>query len=108
MTEQELTDTLTSIVGGLAGVKIKAYGARANFTVGEKEKIFSFTRKDGVVFKLPAERVTELEKTRGATALIMGKKTMKEWVVVPYGSATALKKDAKLLKEAMVFAAGKS
>jgi hypothetical protein len=101
MTEKEMTEALMSMVGGLAGVKVKVMvrGTRSNYTVGGK--IFAFTRKDGVVLKLSAERVKELEETRGAAALVMGKRTMKEWVVVPYADAKALRKDLKLVKEAM-------
>jgi hypothetical protein len=104
MTEKEITEALTAMVGGVPGVKVKAFGARANYTVGAKEKIFAFTRKDGVVLKLPSERVKQLEETHGASALVMGKKTMKEWVVMPYADAKALRKDFKLVKEAMKFA----
>jgi hypothetical protein len=104
MGEKELTEALTAMVGGIAGVKVKARGSRANYSVGEKEKMFAYTQKDGVVLKLPGERVRQLEETRGASALVMGKKTMKEWVVMPYGDAAELRKDLKLVKEAMKFA----
>jgi len=104
MTEADMTGVLTAMLGGLAGVKVKAHGARSNHTVGPKEKIFAFTRKEGVALKLPGDRVKDLEETRGAAALVMGKKVMKEWVVVPYATAPALRKDSKLIKEAMKFA----
>jgi hypothetical protein len=104
MTEKEITEALTAMVDGVAGVKVKPFGARANYTVGAKQKIFAFTRKDGVVLKLPAERVKALQETHRASALVMGKKTMKEWVVMPYADAAALRRDLKLLKEAMRFA----
>jgi hypothetical protein len=104
MTEKEMTEELTAMVGGMAGVNVKAmvHGTRSNYTVGGK--IFAFTRKDGVVLKMPVERVEELGETRGAWALKMGKRTMKEWVVVPYADAKALRRDLKLVKEAMKFA----
>jgi hypothetical protein len=60
-----------------------------------------------VALKLSAERVQALTETRGASALVMGKKTMKEWAVMPYSNAAALKKDLKLLKEAMAFTEAK-
>jgi hypothetical protein len=104
MSEKELTEELTAMVGETAGVKVKARGSRANYTVGEKEKIFAFTQKKGVVLKLPSERVRGLVESRGASALVMGKKTMKEWVVMPYADAAELRKDLKLVKEAMKFA----
>ena len=85
MNEQEMTATILAMVEGWEGVRVKVNGNCSNYTVGEKEKIFGFTRKEGVVLKLPAERVKELVTARGAAALVMGKKTMKEWVVMPYG-----------------------
>jgi hypothetical protein len=107
MTEQEMTELLTDMLGSLPGVSSMNYGKRANFMIGEKKKIFAFTRKDGVALKLSAERVQALTETRGASALVMGKKTMKEWAVMPYSNAAALKKDLKLLKEAMAFTEAK-
>jgi hypothetical protein len=104
MGEKELTEELTAMLGGIAGVKVKARGSRANYTVGGKEKMFAFTQKKGVVLKLPGERVRQLVEGRGASGLVMGKKTMKEWVVMPYADAAELRKDLKLMKEAMKFA----
>ena len=107
MSEKEMTEALSAMLGGMVGVRVKVHGSRSNYTVGEKEKIFAFTRKEGVALKLPQARVKELEETRGAAALVMGKKTMKEWAVVPYADAKALKKDLKLVKEAMAFTEAK-
>lgn len=107
MTEKEMTDLLAALLGDIPEVALTLYGDRANFTIGAKKKIFAFTRKDGVVLKLPAERVQALAQTRGASALVMGKKTMKEWVLMPYAHGSALRKDMKLVKEAMAFTAAK-
>jgi hypothetical protein len=107
VTEQEMTELLTAMLVGMPGVSSMNYGKRANFMIGGKKKIFAFTRKDGVALKLPAERVEALAATRGAAALVMGKKTMKEWVVVRYESAAALRKDGKLLSEAIAFTEAK-
>jgi hypothetical protein len=107
MTEQEMTELLTAMLIGMPVVSSMNYGKRANFMIGEKKKIFAFTRKDGVALKLPAARVQGLTETRGASALVMGKKTMKEWLLMPYENAAALKKDLKLLKEAIAFTEAK-
>ncbi len=66
-------------------------------------KVFAFTTGGGVVLKLPAERVQVLAITREARPLIMGKRVMREWVVValPHG----LRGEAELLREAMGFVA---
>ena len=107
MSEKEITEVLSAMLGGIVGVRVKVNGSRSNYTVGEKEKIFAFTRKEGVVLKLPQERVKALEEARGAAAFVMGKKKMKEWVVVPYENAKTLSKDLKLVKEAMAFTEAK-
>jgi hypothetical protein len=107
VTEAEMTEVLLAMLASTDGVAAKVHGSRSNYTIGDKEKIFAFTRKEGVVLKLASERVKALEQARGATALVMGKKTMKEWVVVPYESAAALRKDLKLVKEAISFTAAK-
>lgn len=47
-------------------------------------KIFAFTRADeSGALKLPEARITELVNDGEIRHLIMGKRTMREWVVVP-------------------------
>jgi hypothetical protein len=57
--------------------------ATINLTVGGK--VFAFTNKAGLVVKLPAPRVAALIAAGEAMPLVMGKRTMKEWAVVPTG-----------------------
>jgi hypothetical protein len=59
-------------------------------------KVFAFQAQDGLVLKLPVARVQELE--REARALVMGKRAMKEWVVV--GLPQELRAEIELLREA--------
>ena len=50
-------------------------------------KIFAFTRPDGIAMKLPKERVAELVENRAdASFLVMGTKTMREWLMLRYTS----------------------
>ena len=62
----------------------------------------------GVVLKLPPETVKALLKTRSASLLVMGKRTMKEWVVIRYKESADAKKHLTLFKEAMDYVSSKA
>jgi hypothetical protein len=47
-----------------------------------KGKSFAYLGTDGLVVKLPADRVSEMEELKVGKRLIVGKRTMKEWLVV--------------------------
>lgn len=47
-----------------------------------KGKSFAYLGTDGMVVKLPADRVSEMEKLDVGKRLVVGKRTMKEWLVV--------------------------
>jgi hypothetical protein len=68
-------------------------------------KIFAFTRPEGVAMKLPEERIVELAESRDASFLVMGTKTMREWVLMRYDKPGEYVKDGKLFEEAMKFVA---
>lgn len=67
--------------------------------------VFAFTRPAGIAMKLPEARIREIMETRDASFLVMGTKTMREWVLVEYRGPADYRKDGKLLEEAMKFAA---
>jgi hypothetical protein len=68
-------------------------------------KIFAFTRPDGVAMKLPQERIAQLVESRDASFLVMGTKTMREWVLMRYYEPGEYMKDGELFNEAMKFVA---
>ncbi len=69
-------------------------------------KIFAFTRPDGVAMKLPEDRVADLVDSRAdASFLVMGTKTMREWLMLRYSSPAGYRNDGKLFEEAMKFVA---
>jgi hypothetical protein len=68
-------------------------------------KIFAFTRPEGVAMKLPEERIAKIVETRDASFLVMGTKTMREWVLLRYNSPGEYIQDRKLFEEAMNFVA---
>jgi hypothetical protein len=70
---------------------IQAFAADRSVTTGGKfgstslmraGKVFVMLMKGNLVAKLPATRVAQLEDTGLGTKLVMGKRAMKEWVVV--------------------------
>jgi hypothetical protein len=67
-------------------------------------KIFAFTRSDeSAALKLPEARIAELVAGNAEIGpLIMGKRTMREWVVIP---EIAAPHNLKFLKEAMAYVA---
>ena len=73
-----------------------------------KRKAFAFTKGDGVVLKLPPKTVKKLIEARAATMLVMEKKTMKEWVVIPLEDPAVARKHLALCKEAMAFVSSKA
>jgi hypothetical protein len=68
-------------------------------------KIFAFTRPEGVAMKLPEARIADLVEGRDASFLVMGTKTMREWVLVRYNEPGEYKRDGKLFEESMKFVA---
>jgi hypothetical protein len=75
----------------------------AMFQIGTK--IFAFTRPEGVAMKLPEARIAKLVDIRDASFLVMGTKTMHEWVLLRYSSPGDYLKDGKLFGEALNFVA---
>ena len=66
-------------------------------------KIFAFTRTDeSAALKLPEARIAELITEGEMHHLTMGKRTMREWVVIP---EIAAPHNLKFLKEAMAYVA---
>ena len=75
----------------------------ASFLVGKK--VFAFTRPNGVVLKLPQAKIADVLGTRDASLLVMGKRTMREWVLVRDIGADPEDKDLELFRDAMAFVA---
>jgi hypothetical protein len=68
-------------------------------------KVFAFTRPEGLAIKLPEARVAALIESRDAAFLVMGKRAMREWVVLRYSTPAEFMQDRKLFEEAMKFVA---
>jgi TfoX N-terminal domain len=84
----------------LPGAEVRnKFGGASFFVAG---KVFAFTRPKGLVLKLPQPAIEELIASREVQPLTMGKRTMREWVVVPLqaGDYTA---EFPLLRSAMQY-----
>ena len=98
-------DELSEWMGGvLPSAVVVRKPSGAMYQAGTK--IFAFTRPDGIAMKLPEERVAALVESReDASFLVMGTKTMREWLMLRYTSPSDYRKDRKLFEEAMKFVA---
>jgi hypothetical protein len=105
MADNKLITVLSSMLEGLPGVSVGRKVNHASFLVGKK--VFAYTQEDGVVIKLPKEKIKELVDTKNASLLVMGQRVMKEWVVIKHKDPEAYKKDLELFKEAIAFVSAK-
>ena len=76
---QSITDTFSGRDGVCLGKMLKAEALQ----VGGKS--FAYPTDDAIVFKLPKADVDALEAHGTGERLVVGKRTMKEWIVVPAG-----------------------
>ncbi len=101
ISSEDLRKELTLMLSELPGVETLQKSGHVSFLI--HRKIFAYTRPQGVVLKLPATRVTDLAKSPRAAVLVMGKRKMKEWVVLSFANAKEVTKDLPLFKEALSF-----
>ncbi|HMF64195.1 MAG TPA: luciferase family protein [Edaphobacter sp.] len=107
MPDADLVDALSKLLAPLPGVAEERTPTHATFLINKK--VFAFTRKGGgVALKLPRERIDDLLQREDVIPLTMGKRTMKEWVLLNHAKPSDYKKDLVLFKEAIAFvSAGK-
>ena len=103
MADPKLIATLSSLLSSLPGIMEEKTETHATFLI--KKKVFAFTRSSGpgVALKLPKERIAALLRREDITLLTMGKRTMKEWIVIERSKPADYKKDLALFKEAKAF-----
>lgn len=99
-----LLGPLCSALGKWRGVMVQSKAGGASFLIGKK--VFAFTRSEGIALKLPEARIRLLLQERDATFLVMGKRTMREWLSLRLGQNVG-NEDLARLREAMEFVAGK-
>jgi hypothetical protein len=103
MADAKLIATLSSLVGSLPGITEKQFPNHISFFTGKNVFVFTSRTNNRVVLKLPKERIATLLQRDDLTLLTMGKRTMKEWIVIERTNVADYKKDFVLFKEAKTF-----
>ena len=103
MPDPELVTAMSKLLAPLPGVTEQKTSVHVTFCINKK--VFAFTRStgDGVALKLPKERIAALIEREDIRLLRMGKRTMKEWIVLSHPQPSGYRKDLSLFKEAMAF-----
>ncbi len=105
MPDPALVAALSKLLAPIPGVVEEKSENHVSFTANKK--VFAFTRSGGatgVALKLPRERIAELLARDEITPLVMGKRIMKEWILLTHANPSGYKKDLPLFKEAKAFA----
>ncbi len=85
----------------LGGAEVAQKFGNASFSIGGK--VFAFTRPNGLVLKLPAEVLRDVIGKREAAPLVMGKRVMREWVLLHLDGPEQYREELELLRIAMAF-----
>jgi hypothetical protein len=85
----------------LGGAEVTQKFGNASFSISGK--VFAFTRPDGLVLKLPADILAQVLAEREAGDLVMGKRVMREWVLLRMKDAEGYRDELDLLRAAMDF-----
>ena len=103
MPDCDLVAALSRLLATLPGVVEEKTEKHVTFLV--KKKVFAFTRStgDGVALKLPQERIAALIGRQEVSPLTMGKRTMKEWILLQHDKPASYKKDLDLFNDAVTF-----
>lgn len=106
MPDPVLVTAISKLLAPLPSITEEKTPTHATYFIGRK--IFAFTRSGGgggVAIKLPAERIAELLERDHITILKMGKRTMKEWILLDHAKPTDYMEDLDLFKESIAFVA---
>ena len=106
MPDPVLVTAISNLLAPLPSITEERTPTHATYFIGRK--IFAFTRSGGgggVALKLPADRIAELLVRDHITILKMGKRTMKEWVLLDHAKPTDYTDDLDLFKESIAFVA---
>lgn len=97
--DDQLIETIATEFADRPGVSRGRAFATDSLMVNDK--IFALFRPEGMVFKLPVEQCQALVREGAATPFSVGKRAMKEWVVVPVEHSDRW---ANLAEDAFTFA----
>jgi hypothetical protein len=97
----DLTSARAFTAAHLRGAEVVEKFANASFSIAGK--VFAFTRPDGLVLKLPTAQIDTVLAKRDAALLVMGKRTMREWVHLRLAGPEDYRGELSLLVAAMGF-----
>ncbi|HZL26018.1 MAG TPA: hypothetical protein VFC39_05765 [Acidobacteriaceae bacterium] len=88
------------LVKKVPGAELSWKFGNASLVIGDKVIAFPSKNNNGLILKLPAHDIATLVETGTARPLVMGKRTMREWVIVedPLAAATL-----KLLRASLAY-----
>jgi hypothetical protein len=92
MADPKLIATLSSLLTPLPDVTEKQFPNHTSFFTGKNVFVFTSRTSNRVVLKLPKERIAVLLQRDDISLLTMGKRTMKEWIVIERAKPTDYKK----------------
>jgi len=101
-----LVTILSSLLKDIPRVSITKKFHNTSFLIGRK--VFAFTKGEGVVIKLPKEKIKQLLDKGNAEVLVMGKRAMKEWVIIKYKDPNEYKNALELFNESMTYVSFKA
>jgi hypothetical protein len=101
MENKTLASILASMLEQMPQVRTGKRFTNANFVI--RNKVFAFLKKESLVIKLPEETGQKLIAQHYAEPLVMGKRVMKEWIVIKHSDPQDWQKDLALFEEAMAF-----
>jgi len=98
--ETPRSELAAMLVKKVPGAELSWKFGNASLVIDDKVFAFPSKNSNGLILKLPAHDIAALVETGTARSLVMGKRTMREWVVVedPLAAATV-----KLLRAAMAY-----
>lgn len=99
-----LTEWLVSSIEDAPGVDLDH--KRNHVSAKVQGRVFAYNRPEDLVVKLPKSRIDELEAAGEATRLVMGKREMAEWAVVPGPPTVDAGRLKVLLDESIAFVSG--
>lgn len=85
----------------LDGAQVVSKFGNTSFSVNGK--VFAFTRPDGLLLKLPVDVLAKVLAEQDAEPLTMGKRTMREWILLRLNGPESYRNETDLMRIAMTF-----
>jgi hypothetical protein len=97
----DLAEVRAFVAAHLAHAQVAEKFGNASLSVAGK--VFAFTRANSLVLKLPPDVIETTLASRDAELLVMGKRVMREWIVLYLDHPAACRDELALLRAAMSY-----